>query len=250
MADDDMQYEFKTVQAVRGTEARSIAKWQKAGWEFVDQNQGTLRTKLNFRRPKRRVPRVLIAVVAGVVLLLAMVGGIASALQGGEDKDARPTKSPTESTVVASGRPSETPKPEESKSDESDADQVLTVANSKEFAALLHVGDYCDESIGRFANKYQGKTIEFDGSIVNMTNHGDYDTRYDILMGPGGEGPETAVGPNFKFEDVNVFDLNLTGANKPDYVGPGDRLHLVAEVGEYNPNQCIMFLEPVSTEVR
>ena len=29
---------------------------------------------------------------------------------------------------------------------------------------------------------------------------------------PGNEGPESTVGPAFKFEDVNVFDLNLTGA--------------------------------------
>lgn len=250
MADDDMQYEFKTVQAFRGTETRSIAKWQKAGWQFVDQTQGALRTQLNFRRPKRRVPRALIALVAGAVLLLATVGGIASALQGGEGKDANPTRSATESTVVASGVPSETPKPEKSDSDQADADQVLTVANSEEFAALLRVNDNCDESIGRFAEKYGGKLIKFDGSIVNMTTHGDYDTRYDILLGPGGKGPETAVGPAFKFEDVNMFDLNFTGANKPDYVGAGDRLHVVAAVGEFNPDQCIMFLEPVSTEVR
>ena len=256
VADDDGQYEVKTVQAIRGTETRAIAKWQKAGWELVDQNQGTLRTTLNFRRAKPRVPWIPIAVAAGVVLLLAIFGGIASVLQGGDDKDAKPTKSASESTVAPSEKPSETPtpsetpKPDESKSDESDADQVLTVANSKEFAALLRVGDYCDESIGRFADKYEGKGVEFDGSIANMTNHGDYDTRYDILLGPGDKGPETVVGPAFKFEDVNVFDLNLTGANKPDYVGAGDRLRLVAEVGKFNPDQCIFFLEPVSTEVR
>lgn len=244
---DDVQYEFKTVQAIRGTEARSIAKWQKAGWEFVDQNQGTLRTTLNFRRPRPKVSWALVAGAVGVVLLLATVGGIASALQGGDDKDAKPTMSPSDSTVVASEKPSETPKRD---SDESDADQVLTVANSKQFAALLRVGDYCDESIGRFTDKYEGKTIEFDGSIVNMTNHGDYDTRYDILLGPGDKGPNTTIGPAFKFEDVNVFDLNLTGANKPNYVGAGDRLHIVAEVGEFNPDQCLFFLEPVSTEVR
>jgi len=58
------------------------------------------------------------------------------------------------------------------------------------------------------------------------------------------------VGPAFRFEDVNVLDLNLTGANKHDHVGAGDRLHIDAEVGQFNPDQCIFFLEPVSTEVR
>lgn len=243
---DDVKYEFKVVQTVRGTEARSIAKWQQAGWEFVDQTQGTFRTSLNFRRPKPKVPWVLIAVAAGVVLVLAIVGGIASALQGGDGDD----DTASGSTVVGTEEPSETPKPKGAHADESGADQVLTVANNKEFAALLRVGDYCDGSIGRFANKYEGKAIEFDGSIVNMAKHGDSDTRYDILVGAGYKGPRTTVGPAFKFEDVNVFDLNLTGANQPDYIGAGDRLHIVAEVGEFKPNQCHFFLEPVSTAVR
>ncbi|KAB1160062.1 DUF4839 domain-containing protein [Micromonospora sp. AMSO12t] len=247
MADDGVQYEFKSVQAVRGIEARSIAKWQKAGWEFVDQDQGTLRTTLNFRRPKPKVPWVLIAVAAGVVLLLAIVGGIASALQGGNDKD---PKSPSETTVAASEKPSETAKPDESASDESGADQVLTVENSKDLAALLAVRDYCDETIGTFVAKYEGRTIEFDGSIASMRNHGEYSTRYDILVSPGDKGPKSAAGPAFKFEDVNIPDLHLAGANIPNSVGAGDLLRVVARVGEYNPDQCLFILEPVSTKIR
>lgn len=83
-----------------------------------------------------------------------------------------------------------------------------------------------------------------------MANHGDYDTRYDILVAPGNKGPESAVGPAFKFEDVNVFDLNLTGAKIPDSVGEGDRFRFVAQVLEYNPDQCLFLLAPVSTSVR
>jgi hypothetical protein len=213
MADDDVRYEVKTVQAIRGTEARSIAKWEKAGWELVDQSQGTLRTALNFRRPKPKVPWVLIAVAAGVVLLLAIGGGIASALQGGDDKAAKPTTSASKPTVSAGPSSPVTPKPEASSSATSAADQVLTVANNKEFAALLRLGDYCDDSIGRFADKYQGKRIEFDGSIANMMNHGSYQTRYDILIGPGNKGADTGIGPAFKFDNVNIYDLNLAGAN-------------------------------------
>ena len=48
---------------------------------------------------------------------------------------------------------------------------------------------------------------------------------------------------------MNVFDLNLTG-DKPAYVGEGDRFRFVAEVAEYNPDQCLLFLEPVSTRAR
>ena len=105
-------------------------------------------------------------------------------------------------------------------------------------------------TIAPFVAKYGGRTIEFDGSIANMANHGDYDTRYDILVSPGNKGPESTVGPAFKFEDVNVFDLNLTGAKIPDSVGGGDRFRFVAQVVKYNPTQCLLFLAPVSTRVR
>ena len=51
-ADDTVQYEFKSVQALRGRENSAKAKWQNQGWEFVSENRGTLRTELNFRRAK------------------------------------------------------------------------------------------------------------------------------------------------------------------------------------------------------
>ena len=117
-------------------------------------------------------------------------------------------------------------------------------------AALLTVPDYCSETIAPFVDKYSGRTIEFDGSIADMASHGDYDTRYDILIAPGDKGPEPTVGPAFKFEDVNVFDLNLVGVNKPDAIGEGDRFRFVAQIVEYNPTQCLLFLKPVSTGVR
>ncbi|MFD6567167.1 DUF4839 domain-containing protein [Micromonospora profundi] len=205
-----------------------------------------MRTTLNFRRPKPKVPWKPIAVAAGVVLLLVSVGGVASALQGGEDKHPKPTKPP----AVASGKPSETPEPEAPASDQPIAEQALTAENSKDLAALLAVPDYCDEAIGTFAAKYKGRTIRFDGSIASMQNHGDYKTRHDILVHPGDKGPKSVVGPAFKFEDVNVPDLHLTGANIPNSVGIGDLLHVVARVGRYNPDQCLFFLEPVSTEIR
>ena len=161
------------------------------------------------------------------------------------DDDAEPSE-----TSKAGETPSETLEPDPTDSSEPDGEQVLTADNSGEFAALLAVSDGCDETISPFVAKYGGRTIEFDGSIANMANHGDADTRYDILVAPGNKGPESTVGPAFKFEDVNVSDLNLTGAKIPDSVGEGDRFRFVAQVVKYNPNQCLLFLAPVSTRAR
>lgn len=54
----------------------------------------------------------------------------------------------------------------------------------------------------------------------------------------------------FKYEDVNIGDLKLTGKAIPATVGAGDKFRFVAEVREFNADQCLFFLDPVSTETR
>src|SRR3954447_7421410 len=89
-ADDGVEHEFKSVQALRGRAGSAKAKWQNQGWEFVSENRGTLRTELNFRRVKpktlgshllstvatlrRLQPKTRSALVASCALIL--VGGI------------------------------------------------------------------------------------------------------------------------------------------------------------------------------
>jgi len=241
---DDIRYEYKTVQTVRGVDGRVISKMQNDGWELVDQAQGVLRSTLNFRRPKKPLPWLLIGAVAAVLVILAVVIGVASALSGGSTKKDESDKSP----AVASEKPSATPTPAPTTA-ESAAPDVITPQNNPEFAALLKM-DYCDSANLDFATKYAGKTVAFDGSIVNMVHHGSYATRYDILLGPGDKGPNTTVGPAFKYENVNVFDLKLTGKKIPATLRAGDKFHFVAKVGEFNATQCLFFLDPVSTETR
>lgn len=259
---DEIKYEYKSVRSVRGMENRSIAKAQKeGGWELVDQAQGTLRSQLNFRRVKpetflskfwevfRGLGRAKqLAVVAGVavLVLVAAVGiGIASA---NNKSDTNAANTATKSTESASVKESPTPSPTPTPSKE--AGPVITAENNKELSALLNTGDTCDPSMTQFATKYQGRKIEFDGSIVNMQHHEKYNTRYDILLGPGNAGPNTGVGPAFKYDNVNMFDLNLIGKDSPSSVTAGDKFRFTATVGTYNPKQCLFFLTPVSTTVR
>lgn len=287
---DDIKYEYKSVQAVRGMESRSIAKEQRdGGWELCEQTQGTLRTTLKFRRVKPETsltkawdmfrglaPAKQRVVVAGMsVLLLVAAVGIGTsaaqekaATQSTESAAAneKPTSSPiptlseetdlavtpensstksTESAALSAKSPSPTPTLAE------ETDQVINLENNTDLAALLMATDYCDPSMAQFAAKYQGRTIEFDGSITNMRRHENYTTRYDILLGPGDAGPKTTAGPAFKYENVNMLDLKFTDKSVPSYVTEGDTFRFAAEVGEYKPNQgCLFFLTPVSTTVR
>lgn len=253
---DDVRYEYKSVQAVRGLESRSIAKARaEGGWELVDQTQGTLRTTLKFRRVKpetslAKVWRVFrglapakqrgVAAGLAVLLLLAAVGIGTSAAR--EKSDSQLTES-----AAINGKSAPTPTPTLAE----EADQVITAENNKDFATLLAATDYCDPSMAQFAATYKGRKIEFDGSIANMQHHADYKTLYDILVAPGDAGPKTTVGPAFKYDNVNMFGLKFTGPSVPSTVAEGDRFRFTAEVGEYKPIQgCLFFLTPVSTAVR
>lgn len=148
-----------------------------------------------------------------------------------------------EATQEAAAEPSEEPSDDEA--------EVLTVENSADLAAILAVTDYCGQPVVDFATSYQGRVIQFDGNIGAMANHGDYDTRYDILIGAGDFSETTAPGPAFQFRDVNVTnDLHLTGPNVPDTIGVRTNLRVTAKVAEYESASCLLLLEPVSTEVR
>jgi hypothetical protein len=153
---------------------------------------------------------------------------------------------------MSSPVPSDTPSvtPTTSKSAVPATDEALTVKNSKDLRKLLAVGDDCSETVSRFASKYQGRTITFDGSVSAVSNHSNYNTRFDFLLAPWNRGSESGSGPTFQFQNVNYYDLNLTGKNVPDSVGLDDKLRITAEVGDFDPDSCLYFLDPVSTEAR
>ncbi|MFB6820267.1 DUF4839 domain-containing protein [Streptomyces virginiae] len=240
---DEIKYDYKSVQTVRGTDGLVIARMQKDGWEFVEQTSGMLRSTLDFRRPKKPLPRHLIGTAVGGLVILAVVIGVAAALEDGGGKKDGANRS---TATTASAEPSAKSAPTGAMSA---AAEVITPQNNPEFAGLLKT-DSCDNANQDFATKYRGRTVAFDGSIVHMAPHGDYDTRYDFLLGPGDMGPNSGIGPAFKYEDVNSLDLKLTGRDTPATVRAGDRFRFVAKVGEFNAKQCILFLDPVSTEVQ
>ncbi|MFJ3622467.1 DUF4839 domain-containing protein [Streptomyces iakyrus] len=236
---DEIKYEYKAVQTVRGTDGVVISKMQKDGWELVEQLPGRLRTTLNFRRPKRPLPWRLIGAGAAVLVVFAAIIGTGVVLGDGDDE-----KGASASSTVTGETPSAPPS-----ADKPTADEVITARDDREFAALLKA-DPCGEANVNFAAEHEGQTVAFDGSIRHMASHGGARTRYDLLLGPGDKGPRTTDGPNFKYEDVNMGNLHLTGEQVPATVAVGDKFRFVAEVIEFNPVQCLFRLAPVSTETR
>ena len=95
------------------------------------------------------------------------------------------------------------------------------------------------------------KTIEFNGNIANVMPHENYKTRYDFLIYVGDYSETSGSGgPSFKFKDVNVSDLHITGSKIPENIVAGQNIDVIAKVIEYNEKQALFFLEPISSEIR
>jgi hypothetical protein len=154
---------------------------------------------------------------------------------------------PTE-TIIPTIAPSNTPAPIPTLQP-TPSQEILTIKNNEDMAALFKVGDF-DPFINEFAKKYSGGIIQFDGYIASMTPHDGFKTRFDILIYTGNYGASSGNALNFKFEDVSISDLKLTGSNIPEYISEGQNLRITAEVEEYNESSGLFFLKPVSTEIR
>lgn len=129
-------------------------------------------------------------------------------------------------------------------------EEILTVDNCKDLSDILSTNDEFDSRIKDFAQKYAGKTIEFDGNTAYVSQHGDYKTRFDYLIYAGDYSETILSGPSFQFSDVNYYDLHLTGDNVPDTFGMGLNIHIIATVGEYNETSGLFQLKPLSIKMR
>lgn len=129
-------------------------------------------------------------------------------------------------------------------------EELLTVDNCKDLAGILSTKGEFDPIIKEFAQKYAGRTIEFDGNTAAVQQHGNYKTRFDYLIYNGDYSKTTVSGPHFQFRDVNYFDLHLTGDNVPDTFAVGLNIHIIATVGEYNETSGLFQLKPVSIKMR
>lgn len=132
-------------------------------------------------------------------------------------------------------------------------DEKITAANNEEFAHILNdSSDY--DAFKKFAEKYQGKKIEFDANIAYMNLHPNKTTRYDFLIYAGDysvDGSTGASGAPFQIRDKNVVsDFNFIGDNIPNSISEGLNINLIAEVVEYDSRGDLLLIKPVETRIR
>lgn len=129
-------------------------------------------------------------------------------------------------------------------------EEILTAENNKELAAILNTEDEYSPLFKEFAEKYVGRTIEFDGNTANVIPYGEYKTRFNYLIFAGDYSTTTFSGPNFQFRNVDYYGLHLTGDNIPDPFGSGHNIRVTAKVVEYEDDPGLFLLEPVSIKMR
>lgn len=177
-ADGNVQYEFKSVQALRGRESSAKEKWQDQGWEFLSENRGTLRTELNFRRVKpktigayllsfvaafrRLKPKTQLVLIASCALILvAGIIGIVVATQSGGD-----TTNPSAAQTTASTAP-----PAEPTVADITVDELLDKLNSAGMGGIK-VGDQFRVTAELFASDYWGTGASGDFSVMLKAKDG------------------------------------------------------------------------------
>ncbi|GAA2535896.1 hypothetical protein GCM10009860_15420 [Microbacterium mitrae] len=246
----EIKYETMTVKSIRGREGRTIEKWEKDGWELVSQTPGKIQTEIALRRPKKKFPIIPFAILGGLAVVGLVIGVVVSSINGGESSPATDPTAPSssEAPTEPSATPEESTEPSPTPTETAGV-ETITVDNNAEFAAILQEGDYCSPLVSDFAEKYEGKTIEFDASIGAMNNHEGFTTRHDLLIGAGDFSETASVGPAFQFRDVNASNLNFTDNDRESF-GVGDNLHVVATVEKYEQQSCLFLLEPVETSFR
>ena len=250
MSGQGVRYESKTVRAVKGREARTLAKWQEEGWELVSQVPGKLSTEFTLRKPKPPTPWRWYLIAGGAFVALIAVFLVLSWATGEGENPPGATQSPTNADRTEGVSEENSTPSSDTDGATDDGASPITVTNDPEFAALLALTDYCDDAIATFADEHAGETIAFDANVGAIAPHDGAETRYDILVGAGDYSQTSAPGPAFQFRDVNTTsDLHDVG-EVPESIGVGTALHVTARVDRFEPSSCLFLLDPVETEFR
>lgn len=262
---------YETVKVIRSFEKRTISKKESLGWELVSQTPISMgRTELRFRKEKLKISKKTIIIVGSVVACFAMVLGILAILEKpNESKPSGSSSSDQEIPKAADASKTENNAQEEaggaSKVEVEDAEggseilventevgtEIFTIDNNERVAELIANTQECEPLVAQFAEDFRGKTLKFDVAVWAMNKHGNYDTRYDILVLYGDFVEGSTSGPNFQFRNVApTYDLHYSTEDIPDSIGVGDELTIVAEVVEFEEKSCLFLLEPVETSFR
>lgn len=185
-----------------------------------------------------------------MVMFMSIIMVIGLTACGNEDNTSATTSNSATTNAVESPESTETPQKSKTKSSSENAGKVFNVDNCKQLKKMLSKKAESDPSYSAFADKYKDSTIEFDASIDAISDHGDDDNKFDILLSAGKYSMTSQKGPTFKFENVGVSDLDLDTLYLKDVIKVGEMVHVSAEVDSFNADKQIFYLIPQKVTVK
>lgn len=144
--------------------------------------------------------------------------------------------------------------------DDAEEDTVLTVENCEDLVNIF--SKQASYSLfTSFAEKYRGKTIEFDGSIDYVANSIVYNPfngsskeasdQHDILLSYGDYDADTQIGPTLRLKKVSNYALGLKLYDEwPNYLNEGSNVHIKVTVLSFDENTGIFDVSYESIEPR
>lgn len=217
MNDNRARYKVESVATSRRREARTIAQWERDGWELVDRKEGYFRTRLTFRRERARRWGLRAAFTVGLVLILvgavlaattdapsrvaeAFQGFVADPVPPDRDADGIPDSVETAGWTTRSGQ-TYTTDPDEADTDGdglTDGDEAGS-PDTSDPAEAIYAG-YSNPGVADTDGDELGDADEADLSLDPLNRDSDDDGIDD--------GPEMAVGtaPDTADTDGDGFD--------------------------------------------
>lgn len=261
------KYRSQKLTTLKLKKESTIRKMEADGWELTEVVDGKLQTTLHFRKPVKPINmKIAIPAAIATVALLA-TAGIQSVLEERPDEEesvAAPhsqSSTPSPSNTRASTAPDSMAPASTITSERSEASAfptpspsslgIITPENNPEFAQILNSGADCSSNIADFASEYDGRIVQFNGSIVYIANVGDYETVKDVLIHAGDYNKDLAAGPNFKFESIQpAVSMHFPEEDPAESIYVGQNLHFEAEIESFDQNSCLFYLDPIKTTSR
>ncbi len=176
---------------------------------------------------------------------------------GGADKTAVVTiNNPKEATAtpMPTPRPTPTPRPESTKTPSStktsassqESNEIITIENNSEFAALL-TADYVDtDKQAKFVKEHRGDTVEFDCSVGVLFQNPKYDTIYDYILVPGDLVNSDIGAVMFYIDDAGIGTFHWDRETRPEYLAYGSKIRIRAKIVT-GDDPLYIYLKPVKT---
>lgn len=138
-------------------------------------------------------------------------------------------ETPVKEEPVQEEAKEETSVKEETTQEDVKEPEIYTVDNCPDMVKFVKA--YDSEFLKEFAEKYRGKTIQFNGAVDIFEKHPKYNTRYTALLRTCDYHPDKVEGPTIK-----TWDFNINDDRSFSDLEEGNNVIITAKVMDYSEN--------------